>query len=82
MPQETRNRHIRMKIIKAIIEKSTDGDYSIYMEDNALDYSIIGTGNTMESAHTDFETCYEGMRELYREEGQYFEEVKITYVIV
>lgn len=70
-----------MKTIKAIIERSADGDFSIYMEDNSLDYAVIGTGDTIEKARADFEACYNGMRELYREEGQYFEEVKISYVI-
>lgn len=71
-----------MKKITAIIERGTDGRFSICMGDeaDALDYSCIGTGDTEEEARKDFLAVYEDMRNYYREEGKYFEEVEFEFV--
>lgn len=68
-----------MKKIKAYVEKSDYG-FSVYMEDNDLDYGIIGEGKTATEAINDFRQAYEEMREYYKEEGKDFEEVSFEFV--
>ena len=68
-----------MKQIKAYVEKSDYG-FSVYMEDNDLDYGIIGEGKTATEAINDFRQAYEEMREYYKDEGKNFEEVNFEFV--
>lgn len=68
-----------MKQIKAYVEKSDYG-FSVYMEDNDLDYGIIGEGKTATEAINDFRQAYEEMRDFYKEEGKDFEEVDFEFV--
>ena len=68
-----------MKRIKAYVEKSDYG-FSVYMEDNDLDYGIIGEGKTATEAINDFRQAYEEMREYYKDEGKDFEEVNFEFV--
>ena len=68
-----------MKQIKAYVEKSDYG-FSVYMEDNDLDYGIIGEGKTATEAINDFRQAYEEMREYYKDEGKDFEEVNFEFV--
>lgn len=68
-----------MKKIKAYVEKSDYG-FSVYMEDNDLDYGIIGEGKTATEAINDFRQAYEEMRDFYKEEGKDFEEVDFEFV--
>lgn len=42
-----------MKKVNAIIERSSTGRYSIYMEDDTLPYLITGEGATLEEAKAD-----------------------------
>lgn len=68
-----------MKRIKTYVEKSDYG-FSVYMEDNDLDYGIIGEGKTATEAINDFRQAYEEMREFYKDEGKDFEEVNFEFV--
>lgn len=68
-----------MKRIKAYVEKSDYG-FSVYMEDNDLDYGIIGEGKTATEAINDFRQAYEEMREYYKDEGKDFEEANFEFV--
>ena len=68
-----------MKRIKAYVEKSDYG-FSVYMEDNDLDYGIIGEGKTATEAINDFRQAYEEMREYYKDDGKDFEEVNFEFV--
>jgi len=68
-----------MKRIKAYVEKSDYG-FSVYMEDNDLDYGIIGEGKTATEAINDFRQAYEEMRDFYKGEGKDFEEVDFEFV--
>ncbi len=63
----------------AIIERASDGNYSIYMDADDLDYLVTGTGSTVEEAKKVFEGGYEDMRRVYAEEGRPFKEVEMTY---
>ena len=68
-----------MKKVNAIIEVGKDGSYSIYLDDHTLEYGVFGEGNTVAEAKADLEASYEGMKELYKEEGRQFTEVEFTY---
>ena len=69
-----------MKNIRVIIEMSSEGRYSCYMDnDDDLDYSVIGTGATVEEAKKDFDAAYAGMREHYQAKGKPFEEVNYEF---
>ena len=68
-----------MRIINAIIERASDGTYSIYTDADDLDYLVTGTGSTVEEAKKVFEGGYEDMRRVYAEEGRPFTEVEMTY---
>lgn len=68
-----------MKQVKAFIERASDGSYSVYMDDNDLDYGIIGTGKTATEAVDDFNATYREMRGLYTELGKPFEEIEFVF---
>lgn len=67
-----------MKKVKIFIEPSQYG-YSAYMEDNDLDYGLIGEGQTIEETMHDFDLSYDGMREYYKEIGKPFEEIEYEF---
>lgn len=66
--------------INAIIEKASDGSYSIYMDATDTDYLATGTGMTVAEAKKDFESAYEAIRKEYASEGKPFEEVEFNYI--
>lgn len=69
-----------MKQIIAIIERSSEGMYSIYMSHaDELSYSIIGTGFSEGEALEDFHKGYKAMKEHYKKVGKRFEEVAFTF---
>lgn len=67
-----------MKKIKIFIEPSQYG-YSAYMDDNDLDYGLIGEGKTVQETIKDFDLSYDGMREYYKEIGKPFEEIEYEF---
>lgn len=67
------------KIVNAVIERANDGTYSIYMDDDNLDYLVTGTGKTVEEAKTVFLGGYDDTRRYYAEEGKNFEEVSFEF---
>ncbi len=70
-----------MKKIKAFVEKGTDGTYGVYvdLEDNTLNYGVIGDGNTVQEAIEDFKLTYEEMKEYHKEEGKEFIEADFSF---
>lgn len=68
-----------MRKVNAVIERASDGTYSIYSDADDLDYLITGTGNTVEEAVKCFEGGYDDMRRYYSEEGRPFTEVEMVY---
>ena len=68
-----------MRKVNAIIEKASDGNYSIYMDDNDMPYLVTGTGKTVEEARKVFEDGYEDIKKYYAETGEPFEEVEFCY---
>ncbi len=68
-----------MKTVKAKIERASDGNYSVYMDADGLDYLITGTGKTVEEALKVFKDGYEDTKAFYTENGKKFEEVEFSY---
>lgn len=68
-----------MRKVNAIIERASDGTYSIYSDADDLDYLITGTGQTVEEAKKCFDAGYEDMRRYYAEKGLPFTEVEMVY---
>lgn len=71
-----------MKIL-AIIEKGTDGLYSIYSDDMLLNHGLGGYGSSVEEAKKDFFVSIEEAKEMIIEEGQAFpdgaEHISVTF---
>lgn len=68
-----------MRKVKAIIEKASDGMFSIYMDADDMSYLVTGTGKTVAEARKSFEDGYEDMKRYYIEEGRPFEEAEFEY---
>ena len=69
-----------MKKVRVFIERGNDGTFSAYMpDDNGLDWSVIGDGNTIPDAIADFREAYEELKAYYEETGQTFEEVDFDF---
>lgn len=68
-----------MKKVKAIFEFGSDGTYSVYMDDETLEYTVNGQGNTIQEARADFCAVYEDMRKFFAEKNMNFTEVEFEY---
>ena len=69
-----------MRKVKAVIERSDDGEFSIYMDDTTMPYLVTGTGSTVAEARSVFEGGYDDTKAFYISEGMAFEEVEFEYV--
>ena len=65
--------------VKAIIERGNDGSYGIYLDDDNLNFGIIGEGNTVAEAKDDFLLCRDEMKEYYDEIGKEFPDLEFIY---
>ena len=65
-----------MKKVSAIIEMASDGNYSIYMDADDMDYLVTATGATSKEAIEDFKKGYEDIKSSYERDGKHFEEVE------
>jgi hypothetical protein len=70
-----------MNKVKAFIERGSDGAYGVYvdLEDDTLNYGIIGDGNTVDEAIADFRGCYEDMKKSFEKDRQYFQEAEFEF---
>ena len=68
-----------MRKVNAIIERASDGSYSIYSDADDLTYLITGTGKTAAEAKKCLEDGYEDMRRHYQKIGKHFTEVEMVY---
>ncbi len=68
-----------MRKVNAIIERASDGTYSIYSDADDLDYLVTGTGQTVDEAKKCFEGGYSDIKRVYAEEGKAFAEVEMVY---
>lgn len=69
-----------MKQVKAIIERASDGNYSVYMDDDNMTYLVTGTGKTKEEAIQCFKNGYNDMKKYYAEVGKPFVECEFEFV--
>ena len=67
-----------MRTIKVFIEIADFG-YSAYMEDNDLNYGLLGEGKTVEETVDDFMLSYRYMKELFESEGRPFEQAEFEF---
>jgi hypothetical protein len=70
-----------MNKVKAFVERGNDGTYGVYVDlnDNTLNYGMMGEGASVEEAIQDFQSGYEEMKALYKEEGKNFVEAEFEY---
>ena len=68
-----------MRQVKAVIERASDGNFSIYMDADDMSYLVTGTGTTVEEARKVFNDGYEDMKQYYAEEGKEFEEAEFIF---
>lgn len=68
-----------MKNVVAIIERASDGTYSVYSDDDNLPFLITGTGATIAEAHDMFVGGYEDMKRVFEEDGKEFEELVFEF---
>jgi hypothetical protein len=70
-----------MNKVKAFIERGNDGTFGVYvdLEDETLNYGIIGNGNTVEEAIEDFNAGYLEMKELFEEKSKPFVETDFEF---
>ena len=70
---------MELRKVKAIIERASDGNYSVYMDADDLNYLVTGTGGTAEEAIQCFKNGYEDTKRYCAEEGREFEEVEFEF---
>lgn len=70
---------MKTRKVIAVIERASDGTYSIYMDANDMDYLVTGTGKTVDEAMRMFKGGYEDMRRYYKENGKNFEEADFDF---
>lgn len=68
-----------MITVKAIVERASDGTYSVYMDSDRFDYLVTSTGSTVAEAIQNFEKNYADIKSFYEEKGMHFHEVSFNY---
>lgn len=63
-----------MKAI-VIIEKGADGTFDARIENEKLNYMVLGQGDTVSDAIKDFYLSYQEMKDFYKEQGKHFEDI-------
>lgn len=66
------------RTVKAMIEQSSIG-YSVYIDDDSLNYGLLGEGKTVKEALEDFNLSYKEMKECFEEMNKPFEEVEFDF---
>lgn len=67
------------KKVNAIIERASDGNFSIYSDDDTLQYLVTGTGKTVDEAMRTFQGGYEDIKRLYEKKEMPFQEAEFCY---
>lgn len=69
-----------MKKIKSIIERASDGTYSVCTEcTDDVNFVVDGIGETVEEAMADFLANYNGMKDACARLGEPIEDVEFSY---
>ena len=69
--------------VNVFIEKGGDGSYGAYVDlnDNTLNYGLLGEGATVEETKADFLASYEEMKESFELDGKPFQEAEFNFVM-
>ena len=68
-----------MRKVNAIIERASDGSYSIYSDADDLGYLVTGTGATVQEAKKYFEGGYSDIKKSCARHNEPFTEVEMVY---
>jgi hypothetical protein len=69
-----------MKTVKTLIERASDGSYSVYMKNpDELPYGLIGVGDSVSQAIDDWNSSYQEMHDLMMANGEDFVEANFTF---
>lgn len=64
--------------INAIIERASDGTYSVYTNDD-MPYGLCGVGSTAHEAVADWMQCYNEMKDAAAHDGSAFEDAEFAF---
>ena len=67
-----------MKVM-VVIEQNSKGHYSAFINDDRINFGILGEGDTVEKTIEDFKIGYEEMKETYQNIGKEFPELEFMY---
>jgi len=70
-----------LRQVNAIIEQADDGNYSVFMDADDMDYLVTGTGKSVKEAINAFKENYEDIKRWHTKYSKEFEEVEFKYVI-
>lgn len=65
--------------VTVIMEKTSNGGYSCFVEEDLPGFGLSGFGDTAEAAKKDMMKTYEEMKELQTEEGKDMPELEFVY---
>lgn len=66
--------------VNAIIERSKDGLYSIYIDNDELSFGLNGQGSSVEEAKEQLMTTYQEIRDMFLEEGKEVPSIEFEYI--
>ncbi|MCL2597132.1 MAG: helix-turn-helix transcriptional regulator [Paludibacter sp.] len=66
--------------LKVIIEQNSKGHYSAYIDDENINFGILGEGKSVEATIEDFKIGVEEMRETYQILGREFPDVEFNFM--
>lgn len=65
--------------VRVTVEKSADGTYAAYMEDDMPDFGLAGYGDSAEEAIEDFYVADEETREILKSKGKEMQELEFEF---
>ncbi|WP_291529037.1 type II toxin-antitoxin system HicB family antitoxin [Bacteroides sp. UBA939] len=65
--------------VTVLMEKSSDGYFSCFVEDELPGFGLAGYGDTAELAKKDMMQAYADMKDILEEEGKEIPELEFTY---
>lgn len=65
--------------VDVIIERNSDGFYSMYMDDDNLSFGLNGQGDSVEEAKKEMLTAYEEIKEMNSEDGIQTPDLEFEY---
>ena len=68
-----------MITVKAYLTRETDGSYSIYTDDDRINYGLIGEGKTAREAIDKWLNMYRSMKDFYAAQNTPFVEAEFTF---